>query len=216
VTGGDPWADPATRTQPGAPYGGPPVTAPVQPVPYGHPAPYGYATPYGHPAPWPGLPPRGPARPGQVVTAAVLAFVQAVLVLIASLYLWFFASVAGAAWARSGVYDASEVTALATEGTALAVIQLASAALLIAAGIRALSARTRAAWLLIVAATALQVVLTLYWVVRLSMLLDGAADAGARGAFVAFTVFFAAAPLVSLGLVLTGAGRRWFDGPRPS
>jgi hypothetical protein len=213
----DPWADPATRTHPGSPYAGPPATAPVQPVPYGYPAPSGYPAPYGYPAPWPGPPHRGPARPGQVVTAAVLAFVQAGLVLIASLYVWFFASIIEfAATEGSPVYSPGAVDALATEGTVLAVVQLASAALLIAAGIRALSARTRAAWLLLVAATALQVLLALYWVVRLGMLLDGAADAGARGAFLAFTVFFAAAPLVSLGLLLIGAGRRWFDGLQPA
>jgi hypothetical protein len=36
------------------------------------------------------------------------------------------------------------------------------------------------------------------------------------GLFAAYSLFFAAAPLVGLGLVLAGAGRRWFDGtPKP-
>ena len=95
MPGSSPWADPTTETQPGAPYQGPPPTAPQ----YGYPAPYGYGYPgpapypgYGYPGPWA---PRRPQRPGQVITSAVLAFVQTALVLVASLYLWFFTSMIG-------------------------------------------------------------------------------------------------------------------------
>ena len=217
MTGGDPWADPATPTEPGAPYGGPPVTAPMGRGSYGWPAPpWPGPQPWAVPSPWPGQSPQRPVRPAAVVTSAVLAFVQAGIVLLASLYLWYFASVAAAVWSSSGLYATSEVDALATEGTVLAVVQLVSAALLIAAGVRALNARTRAAWLLLLAAHAVQVVLAGYWAVRLGMVLDTASDAGMRGAFMAFAVFFLAAPLVSLGLLLIGAGRRWFDTSRPA
>lgn len=223
---GDPWADPATPTQPGSPYGGPPETAPAQPYgqyppagyppgPYGHPQPYGYQQPYPYAVPYgqpvPGMPARQ-SRPGQVITAAVLAFVQSALVLIASLYLWFFASVFDALASESGqVFSGSEAAALASEGTALAVVQLVSAVLLIVAGVRALAARTRAAWLLLVGAYAVQLVLAGYWAVRLGVLVD---DGSGTGAFAAFTLLFVAAPLVSLGLLLVGAGRGWFGGPR--
>jgi len=38
--------------------------------------------------------------------------------------------------------------------------------------------------------------------------------ANALGALLPYSVLFAALPLVALGLVLLGAGRRWFD-PAP-
>jgi hypothetical protein len=225
----NPWADPATPTEPGAPYSGPPATptpssgSPYGPPVYGPPgyglAPYGqppYGMPpyggqppaYGYPAPW--LPPRPPRRPGQLITAAVLAFVQGAMVLIASLYVWFFASLADFVVQQGqGTYSPATVDALATEGTTLAIVQLVSFVLLVAGGVRALNARTRGAWRLLVAAHAVQVVLAIYWAIRLSMLLDEAGpDAG--GPLLAFALFFAAGPLVALGLLLTGAVRGWF------
>jgi hypothetical protein len=159
------------------------------------------------------VPPRAPQRPGQVITAAVLAFVQAGVLLIASLYLWFFASVIDIAAQESPeVYDLATANALATEGTVLAVVQLLSAVLLVVAGIRGLNARTRGAWLLVLAAHAVQVLLALYWAVRLTGLMHDAPGPDAEGALLSVTLFFATAPLVALGLLLIGAGRRWFDG----
>lgn len=210
----NPWSDPATPTQPGAPYAGPPPTAP-----YGWPPqPYGYGPPY---APWPPAPPPwappGPQRPGQVVAAAVLAFVQTGVVLIASLYVWFFASFADLATTGvNGAYSSATVRALATEGSALAAVQLLSAVALVGTGIFALTRRTRAARLALIAAHAVQVLLAGYWTVRLIVLLDDLPGSGSAGSLVAFTVFFAAGPAVAIGLLLSGAGRRWFDGtPRP-
>jgi hypothetical protein len=223
-----PWADPATPTEPGAPYAGPPATShtPSSGSPYGPPvyglpgyggAPYGqppYGMPpyggqppaYGYPAPW--LPP--PRRPGQLITAAVLAYVQGGMVLIASLYVWFFASLADlVAQQGQGTYSPATVDALATEGTTLAVVQLVSFALLVAGGVRALTARTRAAWRLLVVAHAVQVVLSVYWAIRLSVLLDEAGPDGG-GPLVVFALFFAAGPVVALGLLLTGTVREWF------
>jgi hypothetical protein len=217
----DPWADPSTPTEPGAPYTGPPPTAPVPggsygqyPPPYGYPGPHGYPAPYGQPhgAPW-GPPPQKPRRPGQVITSAVLAFVQAGVVLIASLYVWFFASLADVAAAEAGAANTSRtMQALATEGTVLAVVQLVSAVLLVVAGIAALNRRTGLAWLLLLGAHAVQVVLAVYWTVRMLVVLGDVPGPGAEESFVAFTLFFAAAPLVGLGLVVGGPGRRWFAG----
>jgi hypothetical protein len=215
----DPWADPATPTEPGAPYAGPPATAPpgTSWAPPGHGQtgsgapgyqPYGYPPPgYGYPAPWP-VAPRGPRRPGQVIASAVLAFVQAAMVLIASLYVWFFASIVTVASAGApGVLDAE---GLATEGTVLAAVQVVSAVLLVTAGVLALNRRSRTTWLLLVAAHALQIVLSLYWLVRLLALADDVSGPGTDTVLATFTVFFAAGPVVGLGLVLTGVGRRWF------
>ncbi|MCW2704820.1 MAG: conserved rane protein of unknown function [Blastococcus sp.] len=225
---GSPWADPTTQTQPGNPYLGPSPTAPEPyspPAPYGYPPAYGYPPPhgypgygypgYGYPGPWEPVPPRGPRRPGQVITSAVLAFVQAGVVLIASLYLWFFSSIVDLAAQRNpGVYSSARVNALAAEGTVMAVVQLVSVVLLVVAGVRALSARTRTAWLLTVGAHAVQIVLALYWAVRLITLMHETPGPDAQGALAGFTIFFAVAPVVGLGLVSAGPGRRWFQSPQ--
>jgi hypothetical protein len=206
--GSSPWADPTTPTEPGPPYVGPPPTA--QPYAAYPPAPYGHPAPYGQAVPWVPLPARGPQRPGQVITAAVLAFAQAVVVLIASLYLWFFASVADVAAAQAdGVYSPATVDALATEGTVVALVQVLSAVVLVGAGVWALNTRRRGAWQLLVAAHAVQVVLAGYWAVRLLSEIGGF---DTEGAIISASLFFAAGPLVGLGMLLVGAGRRWFGG----
>jgi hypothetical protein len=221
--GSSPWADPTTPTEPGPPYGGPPPMQPAfqphagQPAGWGYPAPYGTApygtAPYGT-APLGPVPPRRPQRPGQVITAAVLAFAQATVVMIASLYLWFFASVAElAASGSGGVWAPGRVDALAAEGTVLAIVQLLSAVLLVGAGVWALNRRARGPWRLLVAALAVQLVLAAYWTVRLMSELDGV-DTGRT--IISFALFFAAGPLVGLGMLLVGPGRRWFGGVEPA
>lgn len=212
---GNPWSDPGTPTVPGtpyagAPYAGPPPTAPPQwgPPAYGYPQPYA-AAPWGPPYGYP-LPPRPPQRPGQVITAAVLAFAQSVVVLIASVYVWFFASIADVATAAAdGVYDPTTVGALAAEGAVLAIVQIVSVVLLIGAGVWALNSRSRRAGLLLSVALAVQVVLAAYWLVRLQSEIGGF---DTDGTLVAIALFFATAPLVGLGMLLVGPGRRWFDG----
>ena len=208
--GSSPWADPSTPTEPGAPYAGPPPTVQPSPLyPPGYPAPYPFPVGYGPPTPWGPVPPRAPQRPGQLIGAAVLAFAQAVVVLIASVYLWFVASIAEVAADESGVSSPGTVDALATEGTVLAIVQLLSAVLLVGAGAWALNRRTRRPWVLLVTALGLQVVLALYWAVRLLAEFGGV---DTERSIVSFALFFAAAPLVGLGLLLVGPGRRWFDG----
>ena len=238
----DPWADPDTATEPGSPYTGPPATAPTPPgqvwtppgyAPpgygypppgygypppgYGYPPPgYGYPPPgYGYPAPWAAAP-RAPRRPGQVIASAVLAFVQAAMVFVASLYVWFFASIVDAVSADApGAVDAATARGLATEGTIVALVQVGSAILLVVAGVMALNQRNRRTWMLLLAAHGLQVALSIYWLVRLTMLTGDVSGPDPGGVFLVFTLFFAAGPLVGLGLVGLGAGRRWFD-PEPA
>jgi hypothetical protein len=213
-----PWADPATPTQPGPPYQGPPPTAPAYGYPpqYGQPASYGYGYPaYGYPGPWGSVPPQRPQRPGQVITSAVLAFVQAGVVLIASLYLYFFTSMIGlAAQDNPAIFASSRMQSLTTEATVLALLQVLSVVLLIVGGVRALASRTRTAWVLAVGAHAVQVVLALYWAVRLATIVGDLPGGGAEGTPAAFTTFFAATPVVGLGLLLLGSGRHWFGSPQ--
>ena len=216
----DPWADPATETQPGTPWTGAPPTAPAQtwPGPYGPPppgAPYG-AGPYGGwPPPWPtwSWPPEPPRRrrPGQVVAAAVLAFVQAALVLVASLYVYMLASLAGLAAAEGGPgLSVPRAEELAREGQVLALVQVLSVVALVVGGILALSRATRAAWLVLLAALVVQVLLALYWAVRLADLVAAVPGSGDAGFLIGFTLFFAAGPLTGLGLLVAGPARRWF------
>ena len=215
---GDPWADPATPTEPGAPYAGPPVTGP--PGQWTAPGPaWGYGAPwpppgYGYPPVW--TPPRGPARPGQVIAAAVLAFVQSAFVLVGSLYTYFFASVAG--WVASeGVGSPPGMAAVASEGRVLALVQLLSVVPLVIGGIVVLTRRSRGAWWLLVAALAVQVLIALYWLLRLTGAVGDGLGTPEADPVVPFVLVFAVAPLVGLGLLLVGPGRRWFDdAPQPA
>jgi hypothetical protein len=149
-----------------------------------------------------------------VIAGGVLAFVQAIVVLVASLYLWFFASVAdlAASGAMRGGYSSAVVSSLATEGSTLAAVQLASVVLLVAGGVLALNRRTRAARLWLLAAHAVQVLLAVYWAARLLILLDDIPGDDPQAPFLVVAMFFATGPAVALGLLLTGPGRRWFDG----
>jgi hypothetical protein len=142
-----------------------------------------------------------------VTAAAVLAFVQAALSLIATLYVFVLATVL-----RSGLGGAdsapAHAPALATEATVLAIVQLAGVVALVGGAVVALARRGRVAWFVLVSALGTQLLLSLYWYIRLSMIADDlpAAAGGLRGS----AIMFAAMPLVGLGLLLLGPGRRWF------
>ena len=206
----DPWADPTTPTQPGQPYAGPPPTAPQ---PWAAPPQYGYGWPSVPPA-W-GWPPPRPRKPGQVIAAAVLAFVQTAIALVGTLYTYMLSALVGLTADQGVAVGDPTVRTLASEGTVLAVVQLVSVVPLVVGGTMVLSRRSRTAWLVLVLAFAAQVLIALYWAVRLSGLIGEEFDA--EGApLVAFTLFFAVAPVVALGLLVVGAGRRWFtEQPTP-
>jgi hypothetical protein len=140
----------------------------------------------------------------------VLAFVQAGIVAVASAYVFLFVSFARIA-ASEGATPSAAVEGLAGEGTVLAWLQLASAVLLVAGGVLALGRRRRRpAWLVLAGALIAQIVLALYWGVRLDTLTSDVAGPDPAGVFAWFALFFAAMPLVALGLVLVGPGRAWF------
>jgi hypothetical protein len=151
-----------------------------------------------------------------VVAAAVLAFVQAGIVAVASAYVFLFVSFARIA-ASEGATPSSGVQGLAGEGTVLAWLQLASVLLLVAGGVLALGRRRRRpAWLVLAGALIAQIVLALYWGLRLESLTSDVAGPDPAGGFAWFALFFAAMPLVALGLVLVGPGRAWFrEAPPP-
>ncbi|MGY1731263.1 hypothetical protein ACI798_07065 [Geodermatophilus sp. SYSU D01045] len=209
---GSPWADPAAGTEPVA-YAGPPATAPyVTPPPvYGGYAPGWPAAPY-WPAYGPPVPQR-PRRPGQVVAAAVLAFVQAAVVALSSAYVLLLASTFGvfAAIPDAGTGADDDLYGLVTEVTALSAVQLLSAVLLVVAGVLVLNRRSRAVWTTLLAGFGVQLALAVYWLVRLTSLAD-LAGFEPTGVLVVGVLFYAAAPAVGLGLLLAGAVRRWAAG----
>ncbi|RBY79174.1 hypothetical protein DQ239_05850 [Blastococcus sp. TF02-09] len=152
-----------------------------------------------------------------MVSAAVLAFVQAVVVFIASLYVWFFASIADlASSGRPDVYTSATARQLAQEGTVLAVVQLFSVALLVVGGIVALNRRTPTAYRLLAGAHVVQVVIGLYWAGRLLDVLGNLPGAEGEGSLAAFSLFFLVGPAVSLGLLLRKPARRWFTATPPA
>jgi hypothetical protein len=157
--------------------------------------------------PWP-PPPAGPRRPGQVIAAAVLGFVQAAGVAVASAYVFLVASLFALAEGEPGFPGDGD--ALATEATAVAAVQIASVVALVVGGVMVLSRRSPAARWTLVAALGLQVALAVYWAVRLFDLL-GRVPGADPSAVLLFGVFcFAAAPAVGLGLLVGRAAREWF------
>ncbi|HJX42970.1 MAG TPA: hypothetical protein VJ352_04785 [Geodermatophilus sp.] len=204
---GSPWSDPATGTEPVA-YAGPPAYPTSPPPGYAAPG-YGWAP---QPAPyWPAYGPPVPARPrrpGQVVASAVLAFVQAAVVALSSAYLLLLASTFGLLSSELG--GDTEAESLVTEAVVLTVLQLLSAIALVVGGVMVLNRRSRPSWLTLLVALAVQLALALYWAVRLSTL-DGLTEdvLGPAAVLLVGVLFFAAAPAVGLGLLLTGTARRW-------
>ena len=219
----DPWSDPDSPTEQGAPYSGPPAygTAPYPAPGYGPPAygtpGYGWPpqpVPYGAPGGWPAPLPRGPRRPGQVITAAVLALVQAALVTFASSYLLLFASILGLDLDTDGTVD-PRAADIADEARVLAWVQFASVVALIAAGVLALNRRDRGSRLALLAALGSQLLLALYWVVRIvGVLEDIPGPDDAVPVLVFGALVFAAGPAVGVGLLLARSSREWFGAGR--
>jgi hypothetical protein len=147
-----------------------------------------------------------------VVGSAVLAFVQAALVLFTSLYVWMAVSLIGLAAGQAPGTSSSDAEVLAAEGRVLVVLGLLSTVLLVVGGVAALTRRSRTAWLLAVVAHAVQVLLAAYWGIRLYSVVGDIPGAVREGAVASFALVFAIAPLVGLGLVALGPGRQWFDG----
>jgi hypothetical protein len=210
-------------------YTGPPPTAPPPPGSPWAPSPYGPPGGWGQP-PWPApgypaygwapgwgpVPPAGPRRPGQVVGAAVLAFVQAAVTAISTFYVFVLASVLGIATAEAGVALPDDARGLATEGRVLAGFGLVGVVALVAGGALVLNNRRRSSWVMLVAALGLEVVLAGYWIVRLLVLGGEIRGEDPTGIFVTVGVLLALLPLTALGLLCSGPARRWFLPAEPA
>jgi hypothetical protein len=140
-----------------------------------------------------------------VIAAAVLAFVQAAGVALATAYLQLLGTVFSMAAGEPGF--PADGAALAAEASVLSLVQLASVVLLLTAGVLGLVSRRPVARWTMVAAFALQLSLAAYWAARLLSVLDQGA-----GVLAALVLGFAAAPAVALGLAVGRPARAWFVG----
>jgi hypothetical protein len=195
--GNTPYAGPP-QYAPQQQYGQPPYGQPQQwgPPPYAHPG-YpqpGYPQP-GYPQPgwgWVPYPPQqsGPQRPGSVITAAVLVFVSAVLVLLGTLYAMAFSALLSLARGpNNGI------------GPWLALLQLALAGLLLAGGLRALSRDRR--WLL--GAAAGQLALSVHWF----RVLGDLAPPTVNESVLVLPLVYGALAVVAAGLTFLPDARAW-------
>lgn len=166
-----------------------PGQAPGYPAP-GYPPNPGYGSPYGYP-PYGYGGPRGPVRPGAATASAVLMFIQAAVVLISTLYVLFFASLA------SGISSATGGSSLETELTIIGILQLVSVGLLIFAGVQLLGGNATGRVLTMIAC-GVQLALVVYWMVRISSLPDFDTDGSTF--FFVVPLMYAVLPVVALAL----------------
>lgn len=174
--------------QPAQPY----TQAPPSP-PYGQPAP---AYPYGGMPAAPAEYSSGPIpRPGTVTAAAVLNYVQAGITLVPTVL--FLSILVGL---EAGAGDAGLLW--------IAVVaQAIGAALLIVGGVQIMGGKARS---FMIAGTALEIAISLYWVTMFAIQTRGVEGAQyGTGMVVAFAIFFAIMPAISLILSL-GAGTTQF------
>lgn len=139
-----------------------------------------------------------PSRPGTIMAAAVLGYVQAGITLIPTILL-----IAGLG-AASDVGDTGEVVL----GWLVMLAQLAGVVLLILGGVKLAGGTTRNIY---VAGAALELVICVYYLIRIV----AADDAGLefaedmKAAATIFPLFFAIMPVIGLAMALGGAGAQW-------
>ncbi|MFC4851914.1 hypothetical protein [Actinophytocola glycyrrhizae] len=196
---------------PQVPGQGQPAQGYPQSPPYGQPA-QGYppSPPYGQPAPgyqygtMPSAPPEyggGPIpRPGVVTAAAVLNYVQGGITLVPTVL--FLSVLIGL---EAGAEDAGLLW--------IAVVaQIIGAALLIAGGVQIMGGKSRS---LMVAGTALEIAVSLYWIVMFAVQTSGVEGAEyGTGMVVASAIFFAIMPTISLVLSLGASTTQFLQSRR--
>lgn len=200
--------------QPGGGYPQTPGQGYPQSPPYGqqaYPQNPGYGAPgypqapaYGAMPPAPPEYTAGPTgRPGTVTAAAVLAFVQAGITLVPTVIM------------LGGLFNASSNGAAgdASFGWIVTIAALVGAALLIAGGVQIMGGKSRA---LIMAGSALEIAISLAWIIFVATLETGglsAVDFG-LGVIIGFAVFFAIMPIISLVLAVGGSTTQYLQSRR--
>lgn len=159
---GRPWEPAGEPVDPSATYAGPPYGPP--PHAYGPPAygPPAYGPGYGYPpVPYPGRPDPAGERPGLAVAAAVLAFIDAGLLILSGALLLFGASLAASIAESVGDSSSAYSAEFAFDG----VLDLVSAGLLIAGGVNMLGGR-QVGRVLLTAGSGIVLVEAIYWPAR--------------------------------------------------
>jgi hypothetical protein len=174
--------------QPGYPAGGYPGQ-PAQPA-YGQPA---YGPPPGYPPGYGDYPPAPVAnrRPGAVTAAAVLAFVQAGLVIVAGIVLL--------SGGTSMIDYGGQVSGLGTEWTIVAIITIICGGVILAGGVQLFKGKAA----LVVIGSALSLLISVYWVIRISSF-----DVNIGPALV-WPLIFAVLPVITLALALGSSSKAW-------
>ncbi|GAB2472516.1 hypothetical protein [Jatrophihabitans fulvus] len=185
-----PYGQPAPYQQP---YGQPAYPQPAYPQPYGYaPPPYGYPQPYGYP-------PVGPKRPGMVIAASVLGYVNAGLLIIAGLVLLF-----GGALTNSFEDASDSGTNYGVELAIDGIVNFIAAGLIIAGAVIFTGGKTNGRTLLAVG-NGIVIASAVYWMVRLS---DDRFD-GAGNGYIVWGVIFAALAILPLAFSFSGAINDW-------
>jgi hypothetical protein len=143
------------------------------------------------------------SRPSTVTAAAVLAFVQAGITAVPGI-LQLVAAVGASADLGGGAV---------AEGLAVAIATVVGTALLITGGVQLLGGKSRT---MLIAGCALELVICLYYIVRIGLVdSEGieAIDAG-KGVFIGFAIFFAIMPTISLVLSLGATSTQFLQSRR--
>jgi hypothetical protein len=152
--------------------------------------------PLGHPGRYP--PPWDSGRPSGLITASVLGYIDAGLLILAGLLLLVGASEVDSWSSAFGTNDTGVTAELAADG----ILNLISAGLLIGGGVM-MAARTERGRILFTVGAALCIVLGMYWLVRL------------HSAVVVWTAVFVGLPVVGLSLAWTMPSTAWLRGQDP-
>jgi hypothetical protein len=161
--------------------------------PPGAPAPPPTGYPGSYPAPW------DSGRPNAIPAAAVLAYIDAGLLILAGLLLLAGASAVDSWNTAFGSHDNAITTELAVDG----VLNLLAAGLQIAGGVM-ISSRSETGRTLLSAGGGLCIAAGLYWVLR----------AQAVGVLV-WTIVFVALPIIAISLAWTAPATQWLRGEDP-
>ncbi|GGS37975.1 hypothetical protein [Actinokineospora fastidiosa] len=157
--------------------------------------PPGGVPPYGS---MPAAPPEHapPTRPGTIMTAAVLGYVQAGITLITSIIL------------IAGLGAASDADGGVVLGVLVVLAQLAGCVLLILGGVKLAGGVTRTPYLI---GAGLELAICLYYLISILAVDDGGFEfvEDMKALATIFPLFFAIMPAIGLAMALGGSGAQW-------
>jgi hypothetical protein len=138
------------------------------------------------------------ARPGSATAAAVLAFVQAGITAVPGVL---------------ALIGASNLGGGNAEGWISTIAIIAGVALLIVGGVQLMGGKSRN---LLVAACALEIAISLYFIIRIAAVDSGGDEniSYGKGVIIGFAVFFAIMPIISIILSMGSSTTQWLESRR--